>query len=614
MRFPHIFKEVILKIKKLVTASGLAAVMAMTFFFGCAQDEDVEKPAELENGVITYENAVCESIIGVENSGTVATATASNGASVSYSMTEEDAQKINSAFGGALHIAADGTIEGKYDTIKKIKVDITANAEKCESVTAEITVSVVNPYLDYQGRTLADARVNLPYAASVAYVENEEVEVTYRASGKLPEGLSMATDGTITGIPTKVGPGTPFTVTASAKGFSSTAREFIIDVVIDHQSDAPSKIVNFGSAEGVKELETAYVGTQYVNQAGVAGNAVALNGNNITYELAANSALPQGITLYPNGAVIGKASDREDCTFSVIARASQCDAIERSFTLSVRPQRIKFESLNGVLTKGEQANYDIAKADAGDGVVIKYKMTEQDAQALKAEYGLEVTEDGKVIGTPTKVVKMMSFKVTATAEGFTERTATIYFRINEPLQAPANGRFEAEYIDLTGKNGTGYSASPTGEDLIDNTISSTSNGAFVNYLHNDTITLEFVIYAEEAVTDAPLYIAAGSEMGTVTFTPTTLGVYCYEGQTATGSKKTVNYGSVKVEGGKAYTTFKEYQFGTVSLVKGWNVIQIAVHTNTLRDGNIGGPGVDYIKINSSVSLKWVPCTYNMNRG
>ncbi len=103
-------------------------------------------------------------------------------------------------------------------------------------------------------------------------------------------------------------------------------------------------------------------------------------------------------------------------------------------------------------------------------------------------------------------------------------------------------------------------------------------------------------------------------MGTVTFTPTTLGVYCYEGQTATGSKKTVNYGSVKVEGGKAYTTFKEYQFGTVSLVKGWNVIQIAVHTNTLRDGNIGGPGVDYIKINSSVSLKWVPCTYNMNRG
>ena len=133
-------------------------------------------------------------------------------------------------------------------------------------------------------------------------------------------------------------------------------------------------------------------------------------------------------------------------------------------------------------------------------------------------------------------------------------------------------------------------------------------------MHNDTITLEFVIYAEEAVTNASLYIAAGSEMGTVTFTPSSLGIYTYVGRTATGSKTTVNYGSVSVSGGKEYTTFNEYKFGAVSLVKGWNVIQIAVHTNTLRGGNIGGPGVDYIKVDTSVSLKWIPCTYNMNRG
>lgn len=603
-----------MKIKRLLTASTLVAVMAMTFCFGCSKTETQDPVTELQAGVITYENAVCESIIGVENSGTVATASASNGATVSYSMTEDAAQKLSTAFDGALTVAADGTIEGKYDKTKKFKVNITASAEKCESVTAEITVSVVNPYLDYQGRTLADARVNLPYAASVAYVENEEIEVTYRLSGKLPQGLSMTADGTITGTPTKVGPGEPFTVTASSKGFSNTAREFTIDVVLDHKSTTPSKIVNFGKAEGVKELNTAYVGAQYVNQAGVAGNAAALNGNNITYALAEGSTLPEGITLYPNGAVIGKAEERNEYSFDVVAKADACDDVTRSFMLAVRPQRIKFESSNGVLTKGEAADYSIATADAGEGVEIKYTMTEEDAAALKSEYGLEVTEQGKITGTPTKVVKLMNFKVTAEAEGFTSRTVTMYFRINEPLQAPASGRFEAEYIDLTGKNGTGYSASPTGEDLIDKTISSTSNGAFINYLHNDTITLEFVIYAEDAVTDAPLYIAAGSEMGTVTFTPSSLGIYCYEGQTATGTGKAVNYGSVSVSGGKTYTTFNEYQFGTVSLVKGWNVIQIAVHTNTLRDGNIGGPGIDYIKINSSVTLKWVPCTYNMNRG
>lgn len=602
-----------MKIKKLLTASGLAAVMAVTFLFGCTNEKPEEVP-ELQDGVITYESAVCESIIGVENSGTVATASASNGAAISYSMSEEEAQKLTNAFSGALSIASDGTIEGKYDSIKKFKVDVTASAEKCESVTAEITVSVVNPYLDYTGRTLADARVNLPYAASVAYVENEEIDVTYRLSGKLPQGLSMTNDGTITGTPTKVGAGEPFTVTASAKGFSATAREFIIDVVLDHKSSTPSKIVNFGTADKAKELETAYVGAQYVNQAGVAGNAAALNNNNITYELAEGSALPEGITLYPNGALIGKASERNDYNFSVVARAAACEEITREFTLSVRPQRIKFESANGTLTKGEAADYSIANADAGEGVEIRYTMTEEDAAALKSEYGLELTEQGKVIGTPSKVVKLMSFKVTAEAEGFSSRTVTMYFRINEPLQVPANGRFEAEYIDLTGKNGTGYSASPTGENLIDNTISSTSNGAFVNYLHNDTITLEFVIYAEEAVSGAPLYIAAGSEMGNVTFTPSSLGVYYYEGQTASGTRNTVNYGSVTVSGGSSYTSFNEYRFGSVTLVKGWNVIQIAVHSNTLRNGLIGGPGIDYLRVDTSVSLKWVPCTYNLNRG
>lgn len=612
---PAYFKRrLILKFKKLLTASGLAAVMALSFCIGCGDDDSQQPLPELQDGVITYENTVCESIIGVENSGTVATASASNGAAISYSLTESEAQKLSNAFEGALTISSDGTIEGKYDKAKKFKVDITASAEKCESVTAEITVSVVNPYLDYVGRTLADARVNIPYAASVAYVENEEVEVTYRLGGKLPEGLSMANDGTITGTPTKVGPGTPFTVTASSKGFSATSREFLIDVVIDHKSTTPSKIVNFGNAEGVKELDTAYVGLQYVNQAGVAGNAAALNGNNITYELNEGSTLPEGITLYPNGALIGKAMERSDCKFNVVAKADACEDVTREFSLSVRPQRIKYESTNGVLTKGEPADYSIATADAGEGVQIRYTMTEADAAALKSEYGLELTEQGKVTGTPTKVVKLMNFKVTAEAEGFSPRTVTMYFRINEPLQAPANGRFEAEYIDLTGKSGTGYSASPTGEDLIDKTVSVASNGAFVNYLHNDTITLEFVIYAEDAVSNAPLYLAAGSEMGTVTFTPSSLGIYCYEGRTASGTKNTVNYGSVSVNGSKEYTSFNEYQFGTVTLVKGWNVIQIAIHTNTLRDGNIGGPGIDYIRINSSVSLKWVPCTYNMNRG
>ncbi len=601
--------------KKALMSVCVAAVTLFVACFGasCGEDETSEKPqTELQPGVITFEDSECESIINQENSGTVAVAVASNGAPVTYSLSEEEALRFDTAFESALSIAADGTITGKYDALKSFKVDVTASAEKCESVTAEIKVSVVNPYLDYSGKTLVDAREGIGYAASVALVENSGADVTYSLKGTLPKGLSMDKNGTITGVPTEVGPGQPFTVSAAAKGYSTTTADFIIDVVIDRVSEATSKIVKFEKSEPV-QLKEAFVGSYYVNQSGIATGS-SLNNNNITYALAEGSTLPEGFVLYPNGALFGSSEITGEYTFDVVASAYKCPSVTCTFKLDVKATMVQYSSINGAVTKGEEAKYPINTAVAGDGVAIRYTMTEADAKALKDNYGLTVTEDGYVTGVPTKVVKQMNFKVTAEAEGYTSNTVTMYFRINEPLQAPSNGRFEAEYTDLTGKQGTGWSASPTGENLIDYTFSNASNGAFINYLHNDTVTLEFVIWADQAANNVPLYLCLGSEIGNVTFTPSVFGVYTYVGQKPEGTKTTVNYGSVTVSGGETYTGFSEYKFGTVNLAEGWNVIQLAVHTNTLRGGTLpGGPGVDYLRLDTSVTLKWVPLTFNTVR-
>lgn len=602
--------------KKSFMAVCAGVFMAISLCFAPACSGKEKKPdeivPELQEGTITFEDAICESIINEENSGTVAVATASNGATVTYSVSEEEAERFGNAFDGKLSIAPDGTIQGAYDAIKRFKVDVTASAEKCDSVTAEITVSVVNPYLTYAGRTLADAREGVEYAASVAFVENEEVDVTYRVTeGNLPAGLKMDSSGTITGTPETVGRGEPFTVTASGKGYSDTDAQFTIDVVIDHVSDIPSTIVKFAKDEAVV-LQEAYIGQTYVNTSGVA-TATALNNNYVSYRLAEGEQLPEGFTLYSNGALIGSSDDIGEYTFKVIASAQGCEDVTCSFTLAVKATRIKYSPVNGTITKGEAANLALNTAEVAEGVKVTYSVTNEKSLETLKEYGLTVTADGYLTGTPTKVANQIAIVVTASAEGYTPTDATMYIRINEPLQAPANGRFEAEYTDLSGKNGTGYSASPSGTALIDKTLSFASNGAFVNYMHNDSITLEFVIYSAEAKTGVPLYLGIGSELGRVTFSPENLGIYVYHGQNTTGEKTTVNYSGVSVPGGnQTYTEFIDAQFGTVDLAEGWNVIQIAVLTNDLRGaGSTGGPGIDYIRLDTT-GIEWIPLTFNMD--
>lgn len=602
--------------KKSFLAVLLGAVMCFaSVFTACGNNNDdntgvQNEPPELQAGTITFEDSTCESIINEEDSGTVDVAVASNGADVTYTLAEEDVEKLNNAFDGKLSIASDGTIKGSYDAIKSFKVDVTANAEKCDPVTAEIRINIVNPHIPYEGRALVDARQGVEYAASVAYADGEDV--SYSLEGTLPAGLKMDKNGTITGIPEEVTRDVEFDVTASAKGFSDSTATFSLAVVINHISETESKIVKFSSAEPIV-LEDAFVGTYYVNQSGIA-RASALNNNNVTYKLADGSVLPEGFTLYSNGAFLGAPSSLGNYTFSVVASAKGCADVTCSFTLTVKAEMVEYKSVSGVLTMGEPADYDLATAVVSDGVTVRYTMTEEDAAALLANYGLTLTEEGRLTGTPTKVVDQMNFKVTAEAEGYTSTTVTMYFRINEPIQAAAGNKFEAEYTDLDEKSGTGWSNSPTGKGLIDTTSSFASNGAFVNYMHNDTVTLEFVIYAEEAAQNVGLYFGLGSEMGRVTFTPKELGVYTYVGNTTDGAKTTVNYGSVTVDGGdKAYTSFNEYSFGTINLVQGWNVIQIAVHANSFRgDGLVGGPGVDFMRLDTSVKLEWVPYTFNLD--
>ena len=149
-------------------------------------------------------------------------------------------------------------------------------------------------------------------------------------------------------------------------------------------------------------------------------------------------------------------------------------------------------------------------------------MSDEHRNVLSEKWGLFFSEEGILTGVPKLATKSMNFAVTAEAEGFTSTTVSFYINIKEPLTE--TNRFEAEYISLIGKHGTGYSGAPTEESMISYDTRA-GNNYFVNYLHNDTVTLEFVIWAESATTDASLSISLGSELGNITLTPNSFGVY-----------------------------------------------------------------------------------------
>ena len=546
-----------------------------------------------EQAFLVYENAEVNCIIDVADSGSVALATGAD--HISYEVIDGDMPK-------GLTIAEDGTILGAYPRPMKGRVvTVRASAEGCDPVEAEITINVVKPFLTFTGTTLADAKAGVEYAASVAYISDTTEKVTFKlAKGSvLPEGLTLNKNGVITGTPTTVQRGVPFTVVAEAKGYSDTEAVFKLDVIIDHKSNETGTILNYNGGD----LKSAYENEYYLNQTGVAAGVMSLNNNELTFELAEGSQLPEGLTLYSNGAIFGTPKASRVQSFDIIAHAAGCEDQRRTFTLNIMGSQVGYDNsmtLEGAI-RGEAFDRSVATAYAGEEM-ITYSVDEKNAEILK-ELGLALSSDGELTGTPTRSTKRARFTVIASAEGYSEATCTVYMNIQEPMTETTV--FEAEYLNLAGKTGVGYSGAPADEGLICRNETA-GNHFFLGYLHSPNMYFEYTIYSG-ADTEGELLLSLGQELGDdISFDPSTLDVSV--------NGVSLSFGSFHVPGARqSYTVFEEFSAGKIKLNAGENKIRITVKPNTLFGGATGGPGLDYIRIDgASAPLMWQPCLYNFD--
>lgn len=170
--------------------------------------------------------------------------------------------------------------------------------------------------------------------------------------------------------------------------------------------------------------------------------------------------------------------------------------------------------------------------------------------------------------------------------------------------------FEVEYVDLTGKFGSGYSNSAREQQMIlqDTADLGASNGYYIPYTHTAGLSFTFTIESDKAATGR-LFIRLASDMGDMTLSPDMFSI--------TFNGEEVNYGSFSLNGADTLGvcgTFESYvALRSADIVAGTNTVVLTVLENDKFPGrgSTYGPAIDCIGIRTDATLTWEPVTSNI---
>ncbi len=202
-------------------------------------------------------------------------------------------------------------------------------------------------------------------------------------------------------------------------------------------------------------------------------------------------------------------------------------------------------------------------------------------------------------------------------------------RLNEDKQLYARWlktyTFEAEYTDLNGKNGAGYSGETGGTDLICNDRNGkvgessgqagASNGFYLASLYQENLSIDFVINSSVAVEDAVIELRLSVEYFDKTFSPDLFKVEVNGQSVAYPTielKDAVAESEVAQKGIRPFTNHVINV--AVKLNAGENVIKFVVTNDIDRGGTMAAdaPAIDCMYIHTDVELTWSPKTDNLN--
>jgi len=548
-----------------------------------------------------------------------------------------------------LNLLPNGTITGTPIQLgQTTTLTVTASSEYVASATATITIEVVEPQLELSIPALPLTREGTPYSMVLpraTFQENAVVGLVYtpatQEDAQLIQnmGLTLRESGLLytagnasvtipAGTPPPF-PGRPIqiyvNIRVDAPSCTSTEERFRVDIAPAFLNpDGEELLFATRHLPTAHRLETYSTNTTAAN-VGHRQIFAAAGNRTVRYFLHGDSVLPQGFELLQSGMLyvdgaVPNALPRAEHEFTVRAEAAGlAEYATATFTLQVEYAFLQFSAavLEYFIERGTEIThegiagapvYGALRPDSDDTAGITYTVPAD----VTMPTGLSVS-GGRLIGIPDRAYGFTSFVVEASAPGYYSNRGEVFIYIQDAL-VDTNGVFEAEFVDMFGRSGSGSSGAAHEHAMIqengDGGITGASNRFFIGWhywnrpggTYNPPFT--FRIHSTAAVANAQLSVRLAMETGVspLVLTPANYDVRVNDTQ-VTGFNFTVSS-----------TSFGNFTLGNISLVEGWNYIQIRVLANNFGFyAGQGAPAFDHVRITSfgSATLTWRPHTYNL---
>ena len=281
-----------------------------------------------------------------------------------------------------LTLDSDGTLHGTpTSTTSRTFTVVATDAHNCTG-SRSFTVQPACPSIAVNG-PIPNGVVNANYTATVT-ATGGIAPYTFTTNNTLPTGLTLASNGSITGIPTSTISRT-ITVTATDANLCTGSADFII---------APA----CPTISVVGPLPNGVVNTSY-------SASVTASGGIAPYAFTTGDTLPTGLTLTANGTLSGIPTSTTSRTINVTATdANNCTGVAQFIIAPACPTI----SVTGTLPNGT-VNTPYSASVSASGGITPYSFTSPDTLPT----GLTLDTDGTLHGLPTSTTSR-TIHITAT--------------------------------------------------------------------------------------------------------------------------------------------------------------------------------------------------------